>query len=108
MAVLTKVIPWFSTVKLLVKSSTERLNNRNNKYNLLCDDAFNNNNTYAQATCITIPSKHPNSKRGNKMFRQSSTQLEEGDTDVVFRRLSCVGYFLKRLIAVSGRVSTEC
>jgi len=35
MAVLTKVIPWFSTVKLLVRSSTERLNNRNDKYNLL-------------------------------------------------------------------------
>ena len=64
-----------------------------------------NNNTYAQATCITIPSNHPISKRGNKMFRQSSTQLEEGDTDVVF---SVFGYFLKRLIAVSGRVSTEC
>jgi hypothetical protein len=35
MAVITKVIPWFSTIKLLVKSSTERLNNRNDKYNLL-------------------------------------------------------------------------
>ena len=61
-----------------------------------------NNNTYAQATCITIPSKNPNSKRGNKMFRQSSTQLEEGDTDVLF---SVFGYFLKRVNSFQGELN---